>query len=62
MILINENRMRQNDGMPELSMLPDEMRIHDELGEFAVEPNEQEKEAYDKLGLIRMPPVKGDKK
>ena len=40
MILINENRMRQNDGMPELSTLPDEMRIHDKLGEFASEPNE----------------------
>lgn len=58
MILINENRMRQNDGMPELSTLPDEMRIHDELGEFASEPNEDEKKAYDKLGLIRMPPLK----
>lgn len=63
MILINENRMRQNDGMPELSMLPDEMRIHDDLGEFAEEPNKEEQEAYDKLGLIRMPPVKeGGKK
>ncbi len=58
MILINENRMRQNDGMPELSMLPDEMRIHDNLGEFAAEPNDVEKETYDKLGLIRMPPLK----
>lgn len=58
MILINENRMRQNDGVPELSMLPDEMRIHDELGEFAETPNAQEKEAYDKLGLVRMPPLK----
>ena len=58
MILINENRMRQNDGMPELSMLPDEMRIHDNLVEFAEEPNDAEKEAYDKLGLIRMPPLK----
>ena len=61
MILINENRMRQNDGMPELSMLPDEMRIHDELGEFAETPNAQEKEAYDKLGLVRMPPLKDGK-
>ena len=61
MILINENRMRQNDGMPELSTLPDEMRIHDDLGEFAQEPNEAEKEAYEKLGLIRMPPLKNRK-
>lgn len=61
MILINENRMRQNDGMPELSVLPDEMRIHDELGEFAETPNAQEKEAYDKLGLVRMPPLKDGK-
>jgi hypothetical protein len=59
MILINENRMRQNDGMPELAELPDEMRLRDDLGEFAKEPNEAEKEAYEKLGLVRMRPVKG---
>lgn len=58
MILINENRMRQNDGMAELTTLPSEMRLHDELGEFAETPNEQEKEAYEKLGLVKMPPAK----
>lgn len=58
MILINENRMRQNDGLPELTELPDEMRLRDELGEFAEEPNEAEKEAYEKLGLVRMRPLK----
>lgn len=62
MILINENRMRQNDGLPELTELPDEMRLEDELGEFAEEPNEAEKEAYEKLGLVRMRPVKKKKK
>lgn len=54
-ILINENRMRNNDSMPELATLPDDMRLTDGLGEFAEEPNEQEKEAYEKLGLVRMP-------
>lgn len=58
-ILINENRMRQNDGLPELSYLPDEMRLSDDLGEFAETPNEREKDAYDKLGLVKMPPAKG---
>ena len=58
MILINENRIRQNDGMAERSTLPPEMRLHDELGEFAETPNEQEKEAYEKLGLVKMPPAK----
>lgn len=58
MILINENRMRQNDGMAELTTLPPEMRLHDELGEFTETPNEQEKEAYEKLGLVKMPPAK----
>lgn len=54
-ILINENRMRSNDSLPELSMLPDDMRLTDGLGEFEKEPNQQEKEAYEKLGLVRMP-------
>jgi hypothetical protein len=58
MILINENRMRQNEGRPELTTLPPEMRLRDDLGEFAEEPNEQEKEAYQQLGLVKMPPAK----
>ena len=58
MILINENRMRQNDGLPELTELPDEMRLRDELGEFTEEPNEVEKYNYEKLGLVRMRPRK----
>ena len=48
MILINYNRMAQNDGQPELQILPDEMRIRDELGEFAEEPND----------IVKMPPLK----
>ena len=62
MILICENRARINDGLPELSMLPDEMRLHDGLGEFAEEQSPREVEVYDKLGLVKMPPpgtVKG---
>lgn len=62
MILICENRARVNDGLPELSMLPDEMRLHDGLGEFAEEQSPREVEVYDKLGLVKMPPpgtVKG---
>ena len=62
MILINENRMRQNDGMPELVTLPNNMRLHDDLGEFAEEPNEREREAYAKLGLVKMPPPKKKKR
>ena len=58
MLMINENRMRQNEGRPELTTLPPEMRLRDELGEFAEEPNEQEKEAYQRLGLVKMPPAK----
>lgn len=58
MILINENRMRQNDGMSELVTLPDDMRLSDDLGEFAEEPNEREMEAYAKLGLVKMRAVK----
>lgn len=58
MLLINENRMRQNDGMAELSTLLPGMRLRDDLGEFAETPNAQEKEAYEKLGLVKMPPAK----
>lgn len=57
-ILINENRMRNNDGIAELETLPDEMRLKDELGEFTETPSAQEQEAYEKLGLVKMPPVK----
>lgn len=57
MILINENRMRNNDGLPELGILPDEMRLVDELGEFAQEQSPREVTAYEKLGLVKMPPV-----
>ena len=37
-------------------MLPDEMRLTDELGEFAEEPNAAEIAVYDNLGLVKMPP------
>ncbi len=56
LILINENRMRNNDGQGELSILPDGMRLHDSLGEFAQEQNAAEQEAYENLGLVKMPP------
>lgn len=56
MILINENRMRSNDGLPELTVLPDDMRLEDNLGEFAEEAGPREQEAYEKLGLVKMPP------
>lgn len=57
MILINENRMRSNDGLPELTVLPDDMRLEDNLGEFAEEAGPREQEAYEKLGLVKMPPM-----
>lgn len=56
LILINENRMRNNDGHAELSVLPDNMRLHDDLGEFAPEQSAGEREAYEILGLVNMPP------
>ena len=56
MILINENRMRSNDGLPELPVLPDDMRLEDTLEEFEEEHGSREQEAYEKLGLVKMPP------
>ena len=59
-ILINENRMRNNEGRPELPFLPDDMRLSDELSEFAEFQNPQEKQAYKDLGLVKMPPKKNE--
>ena len=55
-IFINENRARVNDGMSELSTIEDDMRLHDDLGEFATEQIDMEKVAYDRLGLVKFPP------
>lgn len=57
-LLYMTNTTRTNDGLSELSTLPPEMRLHDELGEFAEAPNEQEKETYRELGIVKMPPKK----
>lgn len=57
-LLYMMNATRVNDGLSELTRLPDSMRLHDDLSEFAEEPNEQEKEAYINLGIVKMPPPK----
>ena len=53
MLLAIINQARINDGLPELVEPPEDATIEDELGEFAEEPNEAEKEAYEKMGLLR---------
>lgn len=59
MLLYIINTMRSNEGLSEYTSLPDEYRITDgHADEFAREPSEQEREAYEKLGLLRMPPVR----
>lgn len=57
-LLYMANTTRVNDGLSELPTLPPDMRLRDELGEFAEEPDEQEKETYKELGIVKMPPVK----
>lgn len=57
-LLYMTNTTRVNDGLSELPTLPPDMRLRDDLGEFAEEPDEQEKESYKELGIIKMPPVK----
>lgn len=57
-LLYMTNTTRVNDGLSELPTLPPEMRLRDDLGEFAEEPDEQEKETYKELGIVKMPPVK----
>lgn len=57
-LLYMVNTTRVNDGLSELPTLPPDMRLRDDLGEFAEEPDEQEKEAYKELGIVKMPPAK----
>lgn len=57
-LLYMANTTRVNDGLSELPTLPPDMRLRDELGEFAEEPDEQEKESYKELGIVKMPPAK----
>lgn len=57
-LLYIANTTRVNDGLSELPTLPPNMRLRDDLGEFAEEPDEQEKETYKELGIVKMPPVK----
>lgn len=57
-LLYMANTTRVNDGLSELPTLPPDMRLRDDLGEFVEEPDEQEKESYKELGIVKMPPVK----
>jgi hypothetical protein len=57
-LLYMVNTTRVNDGLSELPTLPPDMRLRDDLGEFAEEPDEQEKESYKELGIVKMPPAK----
>ncbi len=57
-LLYMANTTRVNDGLSELPTLPPDMRLRDDLVEFAEEPDEQEKETYKELGIVKMPPVK----
>lgn len=57
-LLYMVNTTRVNDGLSELPTLPPDMRLRDDLGQFAEEPDEQEKESYKELGIVKMPPAK----
>lgn len=57
-LLYMANTTRVNDGLSELPTLPPDMRLRDDLGEFAEGPDEQEKETYKELGIVKIPPVK----
>lgn len=54
MIAIIINTMRQNDNLPEIVDITDNMRLDENVApEFADSPNKDEREAYDGLGLVR---------
>lgn len=61
MLLKIINASRANDGLPEYLTLPAEYEIEDVNGEFAETPSPQEKEAYERLGLLRAPQRKKEK-
>lgn len=54
MILQIRNTTAWNEGVAEVASLPPQFRVTDELGEFATEPDEQEKKMYKELELVRM--------
>ena len=54
MLLLIRNATAWNEGRAEVASLPPEFRITDELGEFAREQDETEKEIYDELGIAPM--------
>lgn len=54
MLHMIQNNMYANDGLPEVTEIPDDLRFDDNVApEFAYEPNEKEEEAYKKMGLVR---------
>lgn len=54
MLHMIQNNMYANDGLPEMSEIPDNLRFDDNVApEFTYEPNEKEQEAYKKMGLVR---------
>lgn len=61
MLMMILNCIRANEGMSEYPELPPEFRMID-TGEFAPEPNEEEKTAYREIGLSRMIPIQPDLK
>lgn len=54
MIMMIRNATAWNEGVAEVASLPPQFRIEDRLGEFAEEPDEQERKIYSELGLSRM--------
>lgn len=53
MLLSIQRTMAKNDDMPEPTELDEDMSLAQFESEFAEEPNEAEKEAYEYLGLVR---------
>ena len=60
MLLYIRNATAFNEGVAEVDRLPDEFTIVDNLGEFAAETDDRERETYRELGIapLRMKPPK----
>ena len=59
MLLMIRNCTAFNEGVPEVDRLDSEYAIVDNLGEFAKEPDEREKETYKELGLVPLKMKRG---
>lgn len=62
-LLFIQNCMAQNEDLPRWMSLPDNMRFSEEVAnEFATEQSDDEKRAYEGIGIVKTRPKKNANK